>query len=106
MMKLSKFRSGGNGVVTQEILDGKWQGCVWVYRCKKNNYNPIPQVLNVPFDNEKSAMGYGLELHNCGYRVSIRRGKRSNGLYEVQVFFPMGFTVKNAIDNLDSNFWC
>jgi len=100
-MKLSKYKSGKGGVVYQEVLKGDWVGCCFVWRCPKNSYYPvIPTVLNIPFNDECCAKQYAMTMFNNGYGVNLRRAKRTSGLYEVQVYFPMGFTINQAIDSL------
>ncbi len=103
-MKLSKFKKGYAHVVTQEVLSGTWSGSVFVWRCRKDSYaREIPTALNIPFNTEDEARDYGLRCFNEGFRCRMRQGNRTQGAWEVQVFFPMGFTIKNAIQCLQDN---
>ncbi|MDM8565093.1 hypothetical protein QUF74_05515 [Candidatus Halobeggiatoa sp. HSG11] len=101
-MKLSKFYKGINKVVCQQVLDGFWGGSVFVWRCpKKHYYCHVPTVLNVPFNNKQDSEMYATRCFNEGFRVTLRSAKRTSGKWEVQVFFPQGFTVKKAVNILE-----
>ena len=102
MPKYSKFRKGKGHVVEQEVLKGNFKNSVFVWRCQRKNYNPCPTVLNIPFTEEAGARDYGLRCFNEGLRCSMRKAQRTQGNWEVQIYFPMGFTIKNVTEALES----
>ncbi len=96
-MFLSGGSSFGAGVVSAVGGDG-W---VWSQRFYRQGLTPAPASLAVPFSEHYQAKRFALNVaRECGWRVSVRRGRRTVGQWEVKVILPHGFRVADARSSL------
>ena len=87
------FVSGnGNSVVLRPGRDG-W---VWGFKAARAGDPPAPSAFFVPFSDYDSASQQARQWAMAGWRVWVRRGYRSAGVFEVKVALPVGWSASSA----------
>ncbi|MCP3867755.1 MAG: hypothetical protein GY703_06605 [Gammaproteobacteria bacterium] len=94
---MAGFVSGGRswgGSVVSRVGAG---GLVWSVRVPSRGRRRVPASLCVPFGCMASASVWArLVAGQPGWRVVVRRAKRSAGQFEVKVTLPLGLSVSKA----------
>ena len=87
------FVSGGSSVVVRHGSDG----VVWGFRACSAGTRPAPACLFVPFACLASASSWARSVAmSLGWRVWVRRSRRSLGPFEVKVALPSGLSASAA----------
>lgn len=95
------FSSGGFSFGAGVVSAVGGDGWVWSQRSSKTGLNPAPASLAVPFDEFYQAKIFALRVvRESGWRVSIRRGRRTAGRWEAKVILPFGMRVADARSSL------
>ncbi len=94
---MAGFVSGGRswgGSVVSRVGAG---GVAWSVRVPCRGHGGVPASLCVPFGSMVSAAGWARSVAaGLGWRVVVRRAKRSAGPFEVKVTLPLGLSASSA----------
>jgi hypothetical protein len=92
-MSVFGFVSGGSSVVLRCGSDG----VVWGFRACSAGSRPAPACLFVPFGCLASASSWARSgAVVLGWRVWVRRARRSAGPFEVKIALPSGLSASAA----------
>lgn len=86
------FVSGRGSVVLRPCSDG-W---VWGFRAARGGDTPAPCAYFVPFSDFNTASKQARQWSMAGWRVWVRRARRSAGPFEVKVALPDGLPALEA----------
>lgn len=90
---ISGGSSWGGSIVSRVGADG----CVWSVRAPSAVRGPVSPSLCVPFTAQPAASAWARQVARLlGWRVSVRRAKRSAGPFEVKVVLPWGLSAAQA----------
>jgi len=92
-MMSNGFASGGSSVVVRHGVDG----VVWGFRACSAGSRPAPACLFVPFGCFGSASAWSRSVAvSLGWRVWVRRARRSAGPFEVKIALLSGLSASAA----------